>query len=52
MEQPRTQAFYAEIPVSDHAKFKAYAALAKKDMKELFIIWIRSLQFEDLNEQS
>ena len=48
MQQPRTQAFYAEIPVSDHAKLKAYAALAKKDMKVLFIEWIRTLNFDDL----
>ena len=48
MGQARTQAFYAEIPVGDHAKLKAYAALAKKDMKVLFIEWIRTLKFEDL----
>ncbi len=52
MSEIRTQAFFAEIPANDHAKFKAYAALAKKDMKLLFIEWIRSLRFEDLNEQS
>ena len=50
MEQPRTQAFYADIPISDHTKLKAYAALAGKDMRQLFLDWIRSLRFEDLNK--
>ncbi len=46
-----TKSLYLTVPISIHAKFKAYAALRGLDMQELFIDIVEQLKFTDVTRK-